>query len=211
MNTLPTLECFYDCSSPWTYLAFERLQALSQRLGIAVDWRPILVGGVFNAVNQNLYAARESMFNNPRRLSHYQKDLADWAAFCGLTIQHPDVFPVNSAGAMRGALFAAQQGLLEPWSKAVFTAYWGDNQDISQPEVLRTLAAEVGLNPEATLAAASDPHYKAQLRANTDELVERGGYGSPTLFINGQDMYFGNDRLPLVEHRLQQLLAGETA
>jgi 2-hydroxychromene-2-carboxylate isomerase len=209
MNDLPTLECFYDCSSPWTYLAFHRLQPLCRGLGIAIDWRPILVGGVFNAVNQGLYAARESMFNNPRRLGHYQKDLADWAEYCGLTIRHPDVFPVNSAGAMRGALFAAEQGLLVPWSEAVFAAYWGDNRDISQQDVLAQLAADVGLDPEATLAATRDPHYKALLRANTDELVERGGYGSPTLFINGSDMYFGNDRLPLVEYRLRQCLAGD--
>lgn len=206
MQHAPILECFYDCSSPWTYLAFCRLQPLSERLGVPVQWRPILVGGVFNAVNEDLYAAREAMFNNPRRLQHYQKDLADWARFCGLRISHPDVFPVNSARAMRGALFAGDQGLLVPWSEALFAAYWGNNQDISQPEVLAAIAREVGLDPEALLAATTDQIYKDRLRTNTDELVARGGYGSPTLFINGDDMYFGNDRLPLVEYRLQQLL-----
>ncbi|MEQ9463071.1 MAG: 2-hydroxychromene-2-carboxylate isomerase [Haliea sp.] len=207
MHPTPVLECFYDCSSPWTYLAFSRLRPLSARLGVPVRWRPILVGGVFNAVNKELYAAREGMFSNPRRLRHYQKDLADWAEFCGLRISHPDVFPVNSARAMRGALFAADRGLLEPWSAAVFAAYWGDNRDISQPDELAAIAGSVGLEPEALLAATTDQDYKDRLRANTDELVTRGGYGSPTLFINGDDMYFGNDRLPLVEYRLQQLLA----
>lgn len=208
MPPTPVLECFYDCSSPWTYLAFSRLRPLSARLGVPVQWRPILVGGVFNAVNKELYAAREGMFSNPRRLRHYQKDLADWAEFCKLRISHPDVFPVNSARAMRGALFAAEQNLLEPWSEAVFAAYWGDNRDISQPEELAAIAARVGLDPEALLAATTDQAFKDRLRANTDELVARGGYGSPTLFINGDDMYFGNDRLPLVEYRLQQLLNG---
>lgn len=211
MLPTPTLECFYDCSSPWTYLAFHRLQPLSAGLGVPVQWRPILVGGVFNAVNRDLYAAREGMFNNPRRLQHYQKDLADWARFCGLRIGHPDVFPVNSARAMRGALFAGEQGLLVPWSEAVFAAYWGDNRDISQPEVLAAIATEVGLNPEALLAATTATAYKDRLRANTDDLVARGGFGSPTLFINGDDMYFGNDRLPLVEYRLQQLLGDDKA
>tara|TARA_R110002110_G_scaffold240244_1_gene456405 strand:- start:52345 stop:52983 length:639 start_codon:yes stop_codon:yes gene_type:complete len=206
MHPPPLLECFYDCSSPWTYLAFHRLQPLSARLDVPVHWRPILVGGVFNAVNKDLYAAREGMFNNPRRLRHYQKDLADWAEFCGLRINHPDVFPVNSARAMRGALYAGDQDLLVPWSEAVFAAYWGDNRDISRPEVLADIAAAVGLNPDALLAATTDQAYKDRLRANTDELVARGGYGSPTLFIQGDDMYFGNDRLPLVEYRLQQLL-----
>ncbi|PLW84084.1 2-hydroxychromene-2-carboxylate isomerase [Kineobactrum sediminis] len=209
MSITPKLEFFYDCSSPWTYLAFSRIVPLASRLQVPIIWRPILVGGVFNAVNRELYAAREKMFANPRRLAHYQKDLKDWADLCGLRINHPDVFPVNSAYAMRGALYAAEQGKLVAWSKAVFTAYWGDNRDISDPTVLAALATDLGLDATALVAATGDPAFKARLRENTDELVARGGYGSPTLFINDDDLYFGNDRLPVVEHRLQQLLANQ--
>ena len=118
----------------------------------------------------------------------------------------PRVFPVNSARAMRGAIFAEEHDRLVPWSRAVFEAYWGDDQDISQAAVLEALASKVGLDPAALLAATDNPAYKQALRSNTDDLIERGGYGSPTMFINGDDMYFGNDRLPLVEARLQQLL-----
>ena len=92
------------------------------------------------------------------------------------------------------------------WSRAVFEAYWGDDQDISQAAVLEALASKSGLDPAALLAATDNPTYKQALRSNTDDLIERGGYGSPTMFINGDDMYFGNDRLPLVEARLKQLL-----
>ncbi|HEY7775150.1 MAG TPA: 2-hydroxychromene-2-carboxylate isomerase [Kineobactrum sp.] len=207
MSAIPKLEFFYDCSSPWTYLAFSRVQPLAHRLRVPIIWRPILVGGVFNAVNRELYAAREKMFASPQRLARYQKDLRDWADLCGLRITHPDVFPVNSAYAMRGALYAAEQGQLVAWSDAVFTAYWGDNRDISDAALLADIASHLGLDVTALLAATTDPAYKARLRENTDELVARGGYGSPTLFINDDDLYFGNDRLPLVEYRLQQLLA----
>ena len=93
-----------------------------------------------------------------------------------------------------------------PIPGALFAAYWGDNRDISQPEVLLDICLNSGLDKDGFLAAIADQRYKDQLRDNTDELVARGGYGSPTLFINGDDMYFGNDRLPLVEHRLKQLL-----
>jgi 2-hydroxychromene-2-carboxylate isomerase len=205
MSTTPTIEFFYDCSSPWTYFAFARLVPLMEGLNLAVDWRPILVGGVFNAVNQQIYAARESMFGNEIRLAHYFKDMQNWADFIGIKVSQPDVFPVNSVKAMRGALFAAEQNLTVAYSRAVFAAYWGENRDISQSEVLVEICRDVGLDCDDYLAAIASPRYKDQLRKNTDELVARGGYGSPTVFINGDDMYFGNDRLPLVEHRLRQL------
>ena len=207
MNQSTQLEFFYDCSSPWTYFAFTRLVPLAEKLGLSVHWRPILVGGVFNSVNPQLYAARENMFANERRVKHYFKDMQDWSEYVGIAVQQPDVFPVNSVKGMRGAIYAAEHDRIIPYSRALFAAYWGDNRDISQLEVLLDICLSSGLDKDGFLAAIADQRYKDQLRDNTDELVARGGYGSPTLFINSDDMYFGNDRLPLVEHRLRQLLA----
>jgi 2-hydroxychromene-2-carboxylate isomerase len=209
MPATPELEVFYDCSSPWTYFAFTRLLPMSQELGIPVRWRPILVGGVFNAVNREIYGQREAMFSaqNSRRLNYYLKDLADWAAYCGVTIVTPEAHPISSVKAMRGAFFAEEQGALVPYSQAVFEAYWGGvNPDISDDAVLGLLCDRVGLDRTAFFAAINDQTCKDRLRANTDEVIARGGYGSPTMFINGDDMYFGNDRLPLVEATLQRLL-----
>jgi len=206
MSNTPRFEFFYDCSSPWTYFAFTRVIPLMERLRVDIHWRPILVGGVFNAVNQQLYAARDNMFANKQRLGHYVKDMSDWAELCDIAVGQPDVFPVNSVKAMRGAFFAQEQGLITAYSRAVFEAYWGHNRDISQEEVLCELCGELGLDTERFLAWIASQSCKDALRANTEELVARGGYGSPTMFINGDDMYFGNDRLPLIEHRLSQLL-----
>lgn len=211
MANPPQLEFFYDCSSPWTYFAYTRIIPLMDNLGLPIHWRPILVGGVFNAVNQQVYAAREAMFtdnDNKRRLDYYLKDMQDWAELCGVAARMPPGHPINSVKAMRGAFFAQEQGLLVPYSTAVFEAYWeSDNPDISRDEVLASLCEQVGLDAEGFFKAINDQQYKDLLRQNTDELVERGGYGSPTIFINGDDMYFGNDRLPLVEFRLRELLA----
>lgn len=97
--------------------------------------------------------------------------------------------------------------MLIPYSLAVFETYWGsESPDISSDEVLGTICRRVGLDAEGFFAAINSPRYKALLRQNTDELIARGGYGSPTIFVNGDDMYFGNDRLPLVEFRLRKLL-----
>jgi 2-hydroxychromene-2-carboxylate isomerase len=114
----------------------------------------------------------------------------------------PKPFPVNSVKAMGGAFFALDAGRLAPYARAVFEAYWGDLRDVSQDEVLADVVAQVGLDREAYFAAIASPALKDRLRATTDELVARGGFGSPTMFVDGDDMYFGNDRLVLVREAL---------
>ncbi len=194
------LEFFFDCSSPWTYLAFSRVHDVIERTGAVVAWKPILVGGVFNAVNQDVYERRANP--DPRKSKYYAKDLADWARFAGLKIGRPPVFPVNSVKAMRGALIALDDGKLVPYATAVFQAYWGDLLDISQPDILGPVVASVGYDAATFLKRIEEPALKERLRANTEELIARGGFGSPTMFVDGDDMYFGNDRLPLLEAAL---------
>jgi 2-hydroxychromene-2-carboxylate isomerase len=194
------LEFFFDCSSPWTYLAFARIHDVLRRTNAEVVWKPILVGGVFNEVNQDVYERRAKP--DPRKAAYYAKDLGDWARFAGIRIGRPPVFPVNSVKAMRGALIALDDGKLVPYATAVFEAYWGDLLDISQPDILGTIAGSVGYDAATFLKRIEDGAVKDRLRANTDELIARGGFGSPTMFVDGGDMYFGNDRLPLVEAAL---------
>jgi 2-hydroxychromene-2-carboxylate isomerase len=197
------IEFFFDCSSPWTYLAFHGVQKLAADTGAEIVWRPILVGGVFNQVNKSVYEQRANPV--PAKARYYVKDLQDWARAYGLSIGQPPVFPVNSVRAMRGALFALARGRVAVYTRAVFEAYWRDLEDISRDDVLARVVERAGLDRAAFFAAIDTPETKAELRANTDELIRRGGFGSPTFFVNGGDMYFGNDRLPLV-HRA--LLAG---
>jgi 2-hydroxychromene-2-carboxylate isomerase len=209
MAETPTLEFFYDCSSPWTYFAFTRIIPLTDALQLPIHWHPILVGGVFNAVNQEVYTAREAMFNNSnsRRLNDYVKNLQDWARLCGVRANMPPGHPISSVKAMRGAFYAEEQDLLVPYSRSVFETYWdSETPDITSDEVLTGICTQVGLEPEGFFSAINNQRYKDLLRQNTDELIERGGYGSPTIFINGDDMYFGNDRMELIEYRLRSLL-----
>ena len=193
------IEFFYDCSSPWTYLAFTKIEEVAGRHHADLVWRPILVGGVFNAVNSSVYESRSNPVKPKAR--YFAKDLQDWAHLYKIKIGSPTVFPVNSVKAMRGAFVAHEYDKISLYSRRVFERYWGDNRDISQDDVLREIVHEVGLDEHEYFTKIASADYKAKLKANTDELIERGGFGSPTIFVDGS-MFFGNDRLPLVEHAL---------
>ncbi len=196
------IEFFYDLSSPWTYLAFTNLFGVMERVGCCARLRPILVGGVFNAVNQSVYAAREATDN--RKLKHSWRVLKDWAALAGVEMNFPSAFhPAKSVNAMRMACTLADDTpALTIFTKAAFESYFGAQENLDDPEVLVAVANGVGLDGEAMRAKSQTDEVKALLRANTEEVIERGGYGSPTIFVDKTRMYFGNDQLPLVEFAL---------
>ena len=220
------IEFFFDCSSPWTYLAFHNIQPLAAELNAPISWRPILVGGIFNSVNPSVYAMRENPV--PAKWGYMLKDLQDWARLENLKIvMPPKVFPVNSVKAMRGCIWLDQQdaaaansgGLNAPqnnppdanfppsshrvgtsmvtFATAVFEAYWSRQEDISQDAILADICEATGINVRAFFDGIAQQPIKDQLKTNTEEVIRRGGFGSPTMFV-GDDMYFGNDRLSLV-------------
>lgn len=195
------LEFFYDCSSPWTYLAFTKIEEVAKRHSADLIWKPILVGGLFNTVNPSVYESRAKPV--PVKAKYYGKDLRDWADFYRIKIGSPKPFPVNSVKAMRGAFVALEQGKISPYSRRVFESYWGELRDISQDDVLRDVVRAVEIDERSYFEKIASEPYKAKLRANTDELIARGGFGSPTMFVEGA-MFFGNDRLPLVEWELSK-------
>jgi len=201
------IEFFYDLSSPWTYLAFTNIGGVLERAGAAMQLRPILVGGVFNAVNQSVYAAREAT-GNPK-LKHTWRVLKDWAALAGVELNFPSQYhPAKSVSAMRMACtLVDDQPALSKFTKAAFESYFGAQENLDDPDVLVAVANSVGLDGEAMRAQAQTDAVKALLRANTEEVIERGGYGSPTIFVDKTRMYFGNDQLPLVEFALKEKTA----
>jgi len=197
------IEFFYDVSSPWTYLAFVNVQALAREEGAEIDWRPFLVGGVFNTVNPTMYRMRENPV--PARDAWVKQDLQAWARLAGLKIVFPPkVFPVNPVKALRGLLWAKTQDREVELATVFFQLYWAEDRDISQDDVLAEAAVRVGLDPARLAQAITEPGVKEQLKANTDEVIARGGFGSPTMFV-GDEMFFGNDRLPLVREALRRI------
>lgn len=196
------LELFFDCSSPWSYLAFDAVQPLAAELNLDLILRPVLVGGVFNAVNSSVYHVRE---NVPAKANWVAKDLRDWSRLMGITINFPPpVFPVNSVKAMRACLLLEARGALVPFGSAAFEAYWGRGEDISQESVLAAICQSIGIEASTVVPLLGEERLKDRLRANVDELIARGGFGVPTFFLEHSDMYFGVDRLPMIREAVSR-------
>ena len=194
------IDFYFDVSSPWTYLAFRNIQLMALELNAPIDWRPVLVGGIFNTVNQHMYASREDS-NSPRN-RYVLKDLQDCARQTGIKIVFPPkVFPVNSVKAMRGCIWLAQNPELKhhflTFIEAMFAAYFTRQEDISQDDVLANICREIGIDVDAFAEGIAQPDIKHALKTNTDEAIARGAFGVPSFFV-GNDMYFGNDRLDLL-------------
>ena len=194
------IDFYFDVSSPWTYLAFRNIQPMATELNVTINWRPVLVGGIFNTVNQRMYASREDS-HSPRN-RYLLKDLQDCARQTGIAIVFPPkVFPVNSVKAMRGCLWLSRseafKGQLLAFVEATFAAYFTRQEDISQDAVLASICGQTGIDAVAFAAGIAESDIKAALKTNTDEAITRGAFGVPSFFA-GDDMYFGNDRLDLL-------------
>tara|TARA_B110000014_G_C19984055_1_gene509583 strand:+ start:159 stop:752 length:594 start_codon:yes stop_codon:yes gene_type:complete len=194
------IEYYFDCSSPWTYLSFRGLLSLKEEYNLKIIWKPILVGGIFNSINPSVYESRK---NPVKEKSDYsQKDLLDWAIVRGISINWPKIFPVNSVKAMRGSFFSIDKGNIEDYAESVFKSYWTEGKDISSEDVLLQIIKPFNWHKEEFLLYINDPETKQKLINNTQELIDRGGFGSPTFFVNETNMFFGNDRIQLIKEFL---------
>src|ERR1700681_843135 len=143
------IEFFFDCSSPWTYLAFHNIQPLAKEFGAEISWRPILVGGIFNTINPSVYASREKPVE--AKVNYQKKDMADCARSAGLAIKmRPTVFPVNSGKAMRGCIWLPKD--MVPYARPIFESYRSADKESSQDAVLSEICKGLGIDPQKFLA-----------------------------------------------------------
>ncbi|MEM1413725.1 MAG: 2-hydroxychromene-2-carboxylate isomerase [Myxococcota bacterium] len=206
------IEFFFDLSSPWSYLAFHNIRPIVRERDVSVRWRPFLVGGVHNAVNQAYPEARSRDLSSPR-WRQFARSLMDWAAWSGVPMNFPGKhFPLRSVHAMRFCcLLEDDQEALFRFAEAGFAAYFVRQENLDDPEVLAGIATGLGLDGEDLRARAKEQPCKDHLRANTDEAIARGAFGAPSIFVpgpgggrEGERLYFGNDQLPLVAWALDQ-------
>ena len=193
------IELFFDIGSSYSYLAATQVAALEQRTGAKVRWRPFLLGGVFKATGNDMPARL------PAKAKWMLSDMMLWAREYGIPFRMPTRFPLVTLRTQR-SLVAAERTApeqLPAFALALFRAYWVDNRDITTDEVIGDAARAAGLDAAAIIAAIDDPATKDLLRATTEEAVRRGAFGAPSFFV-GDMLFWGNDRL----HLLERYLAG---
>lgn len=199
------LEMYFDCSSPWSYLGFERILPLAESFGITPELHPVLAGGIFNAVNPGIEYFKSKDSIPKRKVDYHAKVMQDWADITGVTIKFPPAgHPVNSVKAMRACLAVQPMGHLIPFARACFQAIFRDELPLSEDAVLLDICRELGLDGPWLLSRIAGQDMKDALRTKVDEAIARGAFGVPTIFLNDNDLYFGVDSLPLVAARLEQ-------
>lgn len=191
-----SIEFWFDFHSPWAFLAATQIGALARRHGLDVDWRPFHLPRLSEAIG-----GRQPLEENAALVAWYRQDLQDWAALYGETVRYRTDFPLRPARALRAALYATEVGAGEAFILAVFRAYWSANDDISDLAVLSRLAAICGIDGAAVAAAAQNDRYKAMLESATQQAIDVGLFGAPTMRWQGK-LFFGNDRLALLDRFL---------
>jgi 2-hydroxychromene-2-carboxylate isomerase len=185
------LDFWYEFASTYSYPAAMRIEELAKAAGVAVAWRPFLLGPIFKAQGWN-----DSPFNLQVLKGRYMwRDLTRICEERGLPKFHiPANFPQHSLGAARVAL-ALDDAARPAFSRAVYLAEFADGLDIGDADVLEAILQKLGYDPRVFLSRASTPEIKDRLRANTDEAQRLGIFGAPTFVLEDGEMFWGNDRL----------------
>jgi 2-hydroxychromene-2-carboxylate isomerase len=192
------IEFFFDYGSPYSFLANGVVPALAQRHGAELEYRPMLLGGVFKATGN-----QSPMMETVEAKRNYGGGaLRRTSALHGVPISGNPHFPINTIGIMRLAVAAQREGVFDAYHEAIYPSFWQRGLDLGDPEVQADVMRGVGLDAEKLLARASDDDVKAELRATTEEAVSRGAFGAPTFFV-GDERFFGVDHLPYLVRALE--------
>lgn len=190
------VEFYYDFSSPYTYIASTRIEKICEDNGAELEWKPFLLGGLFNDTGV------KPAIEIGNKFAYIKQDTEDSARHYGAEFKFPAIFPLNSVKAMRGAFAAAEKGKLTEYNHELFRLYWTEGWDLSKDDVLKKAVAGVGLDPEWFILRIVEQDIKDRLRYETSTAAARGAFGAPTIFI-GEKMFWGNDRLDYVDDYLK--------
>jgi 2-hydroxychromene-2-carboxylate isomerase len=193
-----TVEFYFDVGSPAAYLAWHRLPRICEEAGAALAYKPMLLGGVFQA------AGNQSPMNIPAKGRYVMADLERFARRFQVRFNHNPFFPINTLMLMRGAtgMQMRDEARLVPYVDAVYRAIWVDGKNMNDSGVVAGVLQEAGFEPASLLAMTNDPEVKDRLKTVTQEAVARGVFGAPTFFVDGH-MYWGQDRLDFVKEDLE--------
>jgi 2-hydroxychromene-2-carboxylate isomerase len=187
----------FDFSSPYGYLAAQKIGALAAKYGRAVDWRPMLLGVAFKV------AGTQPLTSIPLKGDYTRRDLPRSARFHGVEFRMPSKFPIATQAPARIVLWQRE---LDPGGSAslvgaLYRAYFVDDRDISDPDVAADVAAQAGASREGARAAIDDPAVKDALKREVDAAIAKGVFGSPFVFVDDEP-FWGLDRFDQIERWL---------
>jgi len=191
------IEFYFDLSSPYGYLAAQKIDALAAKHGRTVDWHPILLGVMFRATGM------APLTEVPMKGEYSKRDFLRSARFHGLSFRMPSRFPIPTQAAARIMLWVREQDPARAVriAKAMFHAYFADDVDISDPDAATTTAAREGVDAAAARAAVDDPVVKDALRREVETALARGVFGSPFVIVDGEP-FWGLDRFDQIDRWL---------
>lgn len=191
------IDFYFDFSSPYGYLAAEKIDALAAKYSRTVNWRPILLGAVFKMNGM------QPLTGIPLKGSYAKHDMLRSARMHGVKFKLPGKFPINTVAPCRAFYWLATRDptLARNFAQAVYRAYFTEDRDVSSVEVTANVAARLGVDKAAVLQALEDPAVKERAKNEVDGAIERGVFGSPYIVIDGEP-FWGADRLEQVERWL---------
>ena len=190
----PPIEFYFEFASPYGYLASTQIDDLAARHEREVRWHPIMLGAAFKATGAR------PLTDTPLKGPYLRHDAPRFARLLGVPFTEPPVMPANSLAASRACIWLESDdpALARRLAKAVFHAHWGLGRDIGAPDQVADIAAPLGIERAALLAAVADPAIKERLKEATAAAIDRGVFGSPSVFVDSE-AFWGADRLPQVE------------
>ncbi len=194
-----SLDFYFDVGSPAAYLAYTQLPKIAAETGASINWKPMLLGGVFQATGNSSPAAV------PAKGKYSFGDLERFSKRYGVPLARNPHFPINTLMLMRGAagLQLRKDERFDAYLKAVFEAIWVDSKNLNDLAVTGAVLHAAGFDAAAILALVSQQDVKDRLKVLTQRAVERGIFGAPTMFV-GEQMFWGQDRLDFVREALKE-------
>lgn len=189
---------FFDYNSPYSYIAALQIEKICQRHGATLLWEPMVIGGIFQADGTNPSHTIE------KRYSYMMQDLKNLSEMHGFPYKERTTFLFNPILSLRATIQVQQGAERATAVYALFRGVFAEDRDLGDPETVKDLLTQAGLDGAALVEGTQQQWVKDRLRANTDEALKMGAFGAPTYFLDGEKMFWGHDRLKVLDYFLEK-------